>query len=181
LIARVIFAAEIPMAPSIAPNELHRKVVVVAALAGLFFGLMPPYVLTIVVVATWGVPPLDPPDEQSFRAVYFVRLVLGNVIGLSVGAGMAALAAHWGLKLAGRATYSRGAVGGALLGGIVGAVSAGSCPLVLLISSTNLDWAWTMIQRSFLVGAMMGITNGLAAGLVIVYLVRHYRGGVRGA
>ena len=73
------------MSPSIATSDLHRKVVIIAALAGLFFGLMPPYVLTIVVVATWGVPPLEAPDEQTFRAIYFVRLVLGNVLGLTVG------------------------------------------------------------------------------------------------
>jgi hypothetical protein len=56
-----------------------------------------PYVLTIVVVATWGVPPLEPPDEQTFRAIYFLRLVLGNVLGLTVGAGTAAAAASFGL------------------------------------------------------------------------------------
>ena len=162
------------MRRSIAPDDLHRKTVIVAALAGLFFGLMPPYVLTIVVVATWGVPPLAPPDEQSFRAVYLLRLVVGNVVGLTVGAGSAALAADWGLKLAGQATYARGAIGGAVLGALVGAVSAGSCPLVLLISSTNVEWAWTMVERSLAVGTMMGMTNGAAAGLVIVYLVRHY-------
>ncbi len=163
------------MPPSIASDELHRKIVIVAALAGLFFGLMPPYVLTIVVVATWGVPPLEPPDEQTFRAIYFLRLVLGNVLGLTVGAGLAAAAAHYGLRIAGQPTYPRGAVGGAVLGGLVGAVTAGSCPLLLLISSTNPQWAWIMVQRSVLVGGIMGATNGLAAGLVIVYLVRHYR------
>jgi hypothetical protein len=168
------------MPSSIAPPDLHRKLVIVAGLAGLFFGLMPPYVLTIVVVATWGVPPLEAADEQAFRTVYFLRLVLGNFLGLTVGAGTAAVAANLGLRFAGRPTYLRGAVGGALLGGIVGAVSAGSCPLVLLISSTNLDWAWTMVQRSLLVGGCMGITNGLAAGLVIVYLVRHYKAGEGG-
>jgi hypothetical protein len=160
------------MRPSIAPPELHRNVVIVSALAGLFFGLMPPYVLTIVVVATWGVPPLEPPDEQTFRAVYFLRLVVGNVLGLTVGAGAAATAASLGLRFAGKPTYPRGAAGGAILGGIVGTVSAGSCPLVLLIGSSNVTWAWTMVERSLLVGGLMGATNGLAAGLVIVYLVR---------
>jgi hypothetical protein len=162
------------MSRSIAPDDLHKKIVVVAALAGLFFGLMPPYVLTIVVVATWGVPPLEPPDEQAFRAVYFLRLVLGNVLGLTVGAGLAAAAANFGLRIAGQPTYPRGAIGGAVLGGLVGAATAGSCPLLLLISSTNPGWAWTMVERSLLVGGLMGMTNGLAAGLVIVYLVRRY-------
>jgi MFS family permease len=162
------------MHTSIAAPDLHRKLVVFAALAGLFFGLMPPYVLTIVVVATWGVPPLEAPADQAFRAVYFLRLVLGNLIGLGVGAGAAAAAANFGLMFAGKATYARGAIGGAILGGLVGAISAGSCPLVLLISSTNREWAWIMIERSFLVGGCMGITNGLAAGLVVVYLVRRY-------
>lgn len=163
------------MPSSIAPPDLHRKLVLFVALVGLFFGLMPPYVLTIVVVATWGVPPLDPPDEQTFRAVYFLRLVLGNVLGLTVGAGTAAIAANLGLRFAGKPTYLRGALGGALLGAIVGAVSAGSCPLVLLIGSTNREWAWTMVTRSVLVGGCMGIVNGMAAGVVIVYLVRRYQ------
>jgi hypothetical protein len=160
------------MNPSIAPPELHHKILTWSAIAGLFFGLMPPYVLTIVVVATWGVPPLEPPDQQTFRAVYLLRLVLGNVLGLTVGAFLAAGAAHYGLRLAGKPTYPRGALGGAVLGTLVGAVTAGSCPLMLLISSTNLDWAWIMVGRSFLVGGMMGMTNGCAAGLVIVYFIR---------
>jgi hypothetical protein len=134
--------------------------------------LMPPYVLTIVVVATWGVPPLEPPAEQSFRAVYFLRLILGNVLGLTVGAFLAAAATNLGLRMAGRPTYLRGAVGGALLGAPVGALTAGSCPFLLLISSTNTDWAWVMIERSFLVGGVMGLTNGLFAGLVIVYFIK---------
>src|SRR5437868_14163137 len=125
------------MNKSIAPEGLHQKILMWAAIAGLFFGLMPPYVLTIVVVATWGVPPLEPPKEQTFRAVYFLRLVLGNVLGLTVGAFLAAAAADVGLRLAGKATYLRGALGGALLGAPVGAITAGACPLLLLISSTK--------------------------------------------
>jgi hypothetical protein len=160
------------MKPSVAPEGLHQKILMWAAIAGLFFGLMPPYVLTIVVVATWGMPPLEPPAEQAFRAVYFLRLVLGNVLGLTVGALLAAAATNLGLRLAGKPTYPRGALSGAVLGTFVGAVTAGSCPLMLLISSTNVEWAWTMIQRSVLVGGFMGLTNGFFAGLVIVYFIR---------
>ncbi|MBM3288583.1 MAG: hypothetical protein FJY92_00380 [Candidatus Hydrogenedentes bacterium] len=160
------------MKDSVAPKGLHEKILMWAAIAGIFFGLMPPYVLTIVVVATWGVPPLEPPSDQTFRAVYFLRLVLGNVIGLGVGGFLAAAATNVGLRLAGKPTYLRGAIGGAALGAIVGSVTAASCPLMLLISSTNVDWAWTMIERSFLVGGIMGIANGCFAGLVIVYFVK---------
>lgn len=160
------------MKPSVAPKALHEKVLMWAAIAGIFFGLMPPYVLTIVVVATWGVPPLEPPAEQTFRAVYFLRLVLGNVLGLGVGGFLAAAAANAGLRLAGKPTYLRGAVGGALLGAAVGAITAASCPLMLLISSTNVEWAWTMVARSFLAGGIMGVSNGCFAGLAIVYFVK---------
>ncbi len=160
------------MKTSVAPDELHQKILMGAAMVGLFFGLMPPYVLTIVVVATWGMPPMEPPDEQTFRAAYFLRLVVGNVLGLTVGAFLAAAAANLGLRVAGKATYLRGALGGAVLGTAVGALTAGSCPAVLLISSSNPDWAWTMIQRSVLVGGLMGLTNGLFAGLVIVYFIK---------
>jgi hypothetical protein len=165
------------MKESIAPEGMRQKIMTWAAIYGLFFGLMPPYVLTIVVVATWGVPPLERLDEQSFRAVYFVRLVLGNVLGLTVGAFLAAAATNLGLRMAGKATYLRGAIGGALLGGPVGAITAGSCPFMLLISSTNRDWAWIMIERSFLVGGLMGLTNGLFAGLVIVYFIKRQTAG----
>jgi hypothetical protein len=160
------------MKESIAAKGTHQKILTWAAIYGLFFGLMPPYVLTIVVVATWGVPPLERPDEQTFRSIYFLRLVIGNIIGLTAGAFLAAAATNLGLRLAGKATYLRGALGGALLGAPVGALTAGSCPFVLLISSTNRDWAWIMIERSFLVGGLMGLTNGLFAGLVIVYFIK---------
>jgi hypothetical protein len=160
------------MNESVAPKELHDKIIMWSAITGLFFGLMPPYVLTIVVVATWGVPPLEQPAEQTFRAVYFLRLIFGNILGLTVGAFLAAAATNIGLRLAGKATYVRGALGGALLGGVVGALTAGACPLMLLISSTNVEWAWIMIQRSVLVGGCMGLTNGFFAGLVIVYFIR---------
>jgi len=166
------------MKESIAPEGLRQKILMWAAIAGLFFGLMPPYVFTIVIVATWGVPPLKPPSEKSFRMIYFLRLVLGNVLGLTLGAFLAAAATNLGLRMAGKATYLRGATGGALLGAAVGAVTAGSCPFLLLISSTDPNWAWIMIERSFLVGGLMGMINGLFAGLVIVYFIKRQPVGI---
>lgn len=162
------------MKDSIAPSKLHDKIVIGAALFGLFFGLMPPYVLTIVVVATWGVPPLEPPDEQSFRTVYFLRMALGNVLSLTVGAFLAAGAVSLGLRFAGKATYPRGAIGGAILGGPVGSISAGVGPCMLLISSSDPNWAMIMIERAFLVGGLMGILNGAVAGLVIVFFIQRH-------
>jgi len=165
------------MNESIAPKGLREKILMGAAIFGLFFGLMPPYVFTIVIVATWGVPPLEPPTEQSFRMIYFLRLVLGNVLGLTLGAFLAAAATNLGLRLARKATYLRGAIGGALLGAPVGAVTAGSCPFFLLISSSDPNWAWIMIQRSFVVGGLMGLINGLFAGLVIMYFIKRQPSG----
>jgi hypothetical protein len=165
------------MKESIASKGLREKILMGAAIFGLFFGLMPPYVFTIVIVATWGVPPLEPPTEQSFRMIYFLRLVLGNVLGLTLGAFLAAAATNLGLRLAGKATYLRGAIGGALLGAPVGALTAGSCPFFLLISSSDPNWAWIMIQRSFVVGGLMGLINGLFAGLVIMYFIKRQPSG----
>ena len=165
------------MKESIAPKGLREKILMGAAIFGLFFGLMPPYVFTIVIVATWGVPPLEPPTEQSFRMIYFLRLVLGNVLGLTLGAFLAAAATNLGLRLAGKATYLRGAIGGALLGAPVGALTAGSCPFFLLISSSDPNWAWIMIQRSFVVGGLMGLINGFFAGLVIMYFIKRQPSG----
>ncbi|HXI89694.1 MAG TPA: hypothetical protein VNO24_06710 [Blastocatellia bacterium] len=165
------------MKDSIAAKGLREKILMGAAVFGLFFGLMPPYVFTIVIVATWGVPPLEPPTEQSFRMIYFLRLVLGNVLGLTLGAFLAAAATNLGLRLAGKATYLRGAIGGALLGAPVGALTAGSCPFFLLISSSDPNWAWIMIQRSFVVGGLMGLINGLFAGLVIMYFIKRQPSG----
>ena len=159
------------MTKPIAVGELRRRILIGAGIYGIFFGLMPPYVMMIVVVSTWGMPPLEPPDEQTFRAIYLLRLVMGNVIGLSVGALTAAGAVSFGLKVAGKATYTRAVAGGMLLGTPVGAVTAGSTPLVLLISSTDVEWASMMIQRSLAAGAIMGLVNGIAAGLVIVYII----------
>ena len=161
------------MARMIASGELRQRILVGATMFGIFFGLMPPYVMMIVVVSTWGVPPLDPPDEQVFRTVYLLRLVLGNFIGLVVGAVSAYGAVEIGLKFAGRASYPRAVLGGALLGTPVGAVTAASAPLMLLISSTNAEWAWLMVQRAFVVGGLMGCVNGILAALVIVYVIRH--------
>jgi hypothetical protein len=89
------------MKESIASKGLREKILMGAAIFGLFFGLMPPYVFTIVIVATWGVPPLEPPTEQSFRMINFLRLVLGNVLGLTLGAFLAAAATNLGLRVAG--------------------------------------------------------------------------------
>lgn len=157
----------------LASGELRRRILIGTAGYGIFFGLMPPYVMMIVVVSTWGVPPLDPPDEQVFRSVYLLRLVLGNVIGLTVGAAAAVLAVDLGLRYGGKATYARAILGGALLGTPAGAITAGSTPLMLLISSTNVEWAWIMVRRASMVGGLMGCVNGIFAAVVIVYVIRY--------
>jgi hypothetical protein len=160
------------MPTSIADGELRKRILLGSVVYGIFFGLMPPYVLTIVVVSTWGMPPLEPPNEQTFRAVYLLRLVLGNVVGLLAGAFLTAGAVDFALRLAGKATYPRAILGGAVLGPIVGGLTAASTPIFLLISSTDTVWAIEMIKRSLAVGATMGLTNGIAAAVVIVYFVR---------
>lgn len=164
------------MAGPIATGALRERIMLGAALYGIFFGLMPPYVMMIVVVATWGMPPLEGPDEQTFRAIYLLRLVLGNFIGLGVGAGLTAGAVHLGLQLGGRATYARAVLGGAVLGPPVGGLTAASTSIVLLISSTNVEWAQQMAVRALACGAMMGLVNGIAAAVVIVYFIRRWEG-----
>jgi len=42
-------------------------------------------------------------------------------------------------------------------------MTAGFVSFFLLISSSDPNWAWIMIQRSFLVGGLMGLTNGFFA------------------
>ena len=160
------------MPEPIASGELRNRILLGGVIYGIFFGLMPPYVLTIVVVATWGMPPMEPPDEQTFRTIYYLRLVLGNVVGLLSGALLSALAVEFGLRFAGKATYARAVLGGAALGTPVGAFTAGSTPLFLLISSTDREWAIEMIQRATICGAVMGCVNGIAAAVVIVYFIR---------
>lgn len=168
------------MAVPIVTGALRERIMLGAVLYGIFFGLMPPYVLMIVVVATWGMPPLEAPDEQAFRAVYLLRLVLGNFIGLGVGAALTAGAVHLGIQYGGRATYGRAVAGGALLGAPVGALTAASTSLVLLVSSTNPQWATEMVKRALASGAMMGLVNGIAAALVIVHFVRRWQAGRAG-
>ena len=94
------------------------------------------------------------------------------MIGLLVGGLLTVGAVDLGLRVAGKVSYLRGVVGGLLLGPPVGALTACSTSLFLLVSSTNTAWAWEMVRRSFLAGAMMGLTNGIAAGLVIVYFIK---------
>ena len=60
------------MSEPIATGETRRRILLGAAVYGIFFGLMPPYVLTIVVIATWGVGQLDLPPDQTFRTVYYI-------------------------------------------------------------------------------------------------------------
>lgn len=166
------------MAQPIATGTLRRRIMLGALLYGIFFGLMPPYVMMIVVVATWGMPQLEPPDEQTFRAVYLLRLVLGNLIGLGVGALTTALAVHLGVTYGGKATWSRAVIGGALLGPPAGALTAASTSFVLLLSSSDSQWAWLMVQRAFVTGALMGLVNGIAGALVIVWFIRHGAAGL---
>lgn len=160
------------MVEPIATGVLRRRILIGAAIFGIFFGLMPPYVMTIVVISTWGMPPVEPPDEQAFRAVYLLRLVLGSFIGLTVGGLTAVWAVMTGIRFGGKATYPRALLGGALLGTPVGAITAASTPFVLLISSTNVEWATEMIKRGLMCGAMMGFVNGIAAAVIIVYVVK---------
>lgn len=160
------------MTTSIATPRQRERILWGAALYGFFFGLMPPYVLTIVVLATWGMPPLEPPDEQTFRSVYYLRLVLANVVGLSVGAGLSIGATALGLRIAGRPTYPRAILGGIGLGAPTGALTAGATPLFLLISSSDREWALEMIRRSIACGALFGAINGLTAALAIVFYLR---------
>ena len=89
-----------------------------------------------------------------------------------MGGFLAAAATNVGLRIAGKPTYVHGALGGAALGALVGSITAAACPLILLIGSTNVEWAWIMIQRSFLVGGIMGLSNGCFAGLIIVYFIK---------
>lgn len=53
------------MVQPIATGETRRRIIIGAAIYGIFFGLMPPYVMMIVVVSTWRAPPLDLPDDRS--------------------------------------------------------------------------------------------------------------------
>ena len=160
------------MPEPIATGQLRHRILWGAAIYGIFFGLLPPYVVMITVVATWDMPPLEQPGEQSFRAVYYIRLALGNLVGLSVGGLLSAGAVALGLRVVPKPTYLYGLLGGLILGPIVGALTAGSTPLFLLLSSSNVEWAWKLIGRSFICGALMGLTNGVAAALAIVYFLK---------
>ncbi len=81
---------------------------------------------------------------------------------------------HLGLQFGGKATYARAVLGGAVLGPPVGGLTAASTSIVLLISSSNVEWARQMAVRALASGAMMGLVNGIAAALVIVYFIRRW-------
>jgi len=141
-------------------KQLFKKVVDGSWIYGAFFGFMPPYVFTLIVVAT----------VPEFRLVYYLRLLLAIVIGALVGGYSTSIAVKTALKVVKKTNIVISVVLGFILGAICGAVTLAATSSVLMISSTDLVWAVDMLIRSSLIGVVMGGVAGVFFGA----MANHY-------
>jgi hypothetical protein len=143
------------------PIKTDKKIITMAWIYGAFFGLMPPYVFTLITIGT----------VDNFRAVYYLRLVLAIVIGALAGGFSSALLTKLSLKIIRKYNVGICIVLGFLLGSVAGAVTLGFTPLVFLISSTDINWALTTIFRTAMAGLLMGsVAGAFLGGLLHTYL-----------
>lgn len=145
----------------------------IAWVFGAFFGFMPVYVFTLIVVATTTDIPLEP--TQTFRAVYFLRLLLGMTFGALLGGFTTHKAAIFVNQKIKKPNLLKSILAGLGLGSLCGAITLGATPTVLLISSTNIDWAWLMIERLAGIGLIMGSVAGAFLGAGYNYLLKRKR------
>jgi len=143
-------------------KEMNKNISRVAWIYGAFFGFMPAYIFTLVTVASY----------EGFRAIYYLRFVLAIIIGALVGGYVTSFAVSLGLQLIKKQSYFINAIVGLILGAICGAIVFVATPLMLLIQSTDVSWALTVIYRSSLLGAIMGAVAGLFFGIGLYKFLR---------
>jgi len=139
-----------------------KRVIEGAWLYGAFLGFMPPYVFTLITLAT----------QDTFRAVYFLRLMIAIVIGALVGGYSASFAVKYAQNIMKKPNLLLSLVLGIVLGAICGAITLGITPLTLLISSTDVAWAIMMIKRLIIVGAVMGAVGGAFFGVTYNHFLK---------
>ena len=145
-------------------KEKTKKISGAAFIYGAFFGMMPPYIFALLVIAN----PLinDNPSAvglpvEGFRYIYYVRLVLGIIIGVLAGGYSAYFTSKVGLRFfLKKKNIIIQILIGLAMGAICGILTLGLTPLMLLISSTDLSWAWMVIYRMAAVGGILGSIAG---------------------
>lgn len=143
-------------------KDITKNIIRSAWVYGAFFGFMPPYVFTLITISSY-------PD---FRSIYYLRLLIAIIVGALVGGFSTSIAVKYALKLIKRPNFILCLFMGLILGGICGALTMGSTPLMLLISSTDINWAINVIIRAIIAGIIMGGTAGAFFGIGINYYLK---------
>lgn len=142
-----------------------KKIAGAAFIYGAFFGMMPPYIFALIVIANPlinGDPTAVGLSVEGFRSIYYVRLVLGILIGVLAGGYSAYFTSKVGAQFfLKKKNILIQLLVGLIMGAICGFFTLGLTPLMLLISSTDLSWAWSVIYRMALVGGILGSLAGL--------------------
>lgn len=141
-------------------KKQDKQIVKFAWIYGAFFGLMPPYVFTLITIGT----------VDNFRAIYYFRLILAIIIGALAGGFSSSILTNLSLMFIKKINIVWCILLGLILGSLAGAITLGLTPLVFLISSTDIDWALKTIFRT----AMAGLTLGSVAGAFMGGLLRFY-------
>lgn len=139
-----------------------KRIVEGAWLYGAFFGFMPAYVFAVGGIATY----------ETFRTVYYFRLLLAIIIGALVGGFVTSFAVKYALKIIKKPNLIISLLAGLIVGAICGAIILGSTPLVFLIQSTDVSWALTVIIRAIISGLIMGGVAGMFFGAGVNYYVK---------
>jgi len=152
-----------------------KKISGAAFIYGAFFGMMPPYIFALIVIANPiinGDPTAVGLPVEGFRYIYYVRLVLGIIIGVLAGGYSAYFTSKMGVKLFMKhKNILTQLLVGLAMGAICGFLTLGLTPLMLLISSTDLSWAFAVIYRMAFVGAILGSIAGVFFSLGIRYFL----------
>lgn len=156
-------------------KEEGKKIIAGVSLYGALAGVFPPLVFAIVSITA----PAGSPGHigiGAFRNIYYFRIIVSIVLGTLVGGFSSALCTKLGLTIIKDMKWWKGTLTGVLLGGVVGLFTAGSAPLSLLISSTDVPWAFEVIKRSAIMGFLVGAFGGAIAGTIAaVYFNKNER------
>lgn len=156
-------------------KEASKKIIRSIGIYGAIIGALPPIVISILslinVELVFGNISIG-----EFRNIYYLRMVVALFTGAIVGGFASAFATKTGISLIKKMKLWKGLLMGLFLGAIVGFLTAGSTPLVLLISSTDVTWAIGLIKRAAIAGTFVGAFAGAIAGIIgVIYFTEKER------
>lgn len=140
--------------------KLSEKVVKGAWFYGGILGGLAPFIYSVLVLAI----------AVDFRSVYYLRFFLGIVFGVLIGGFSASRLTKYGLKISKHNLISYLALG-FFFGAIAGILTLGGPTLMLLIGSSDVEWAINMIVKSGILGSILGSVAGLFFSLSVYFFV----------